>query len=597
MTKSICLRTTFAAALLFALSPSGCAGDPAQSGPTFGGAQVRMYSQLPPSNISSVTVTITADDIETPIVVPLTWVDGQWTANISEIPVGTNRTFTLEARDDSGTILYSGVATGVTISAGQSASVSISGQEANPPAGSDNASPVIDALVASSMAVVPGATVTLSVSAHDPNAGDTLTYLWTSANGSFDSADTSSTNWTAPETEGTYQISIQVQDDHQARTTMPVTITVRSESDAGTTATISVTLNNWPVVTGVTSTQGRIDVNESTKLDLVASDADGDNLTYAWTADSGCAGTFDAADAKSPTFTLGSTLPSSGTCTFTVAVDDGHGGTNTGALTIAAAPAPVPTVDTVAPTLTALSFSPSSVDVTEGDASVTVAATIVDDLSGFSAARFMFGDPADAHWQTCWMYKSEGSSAPQTFSGTCTVTIPQHSQAGAWKIVQIYLSDDASNGITLTSEEVAAQFPLSNALTVTSSAAVDTTAPTLTALSISPASIDTDSGSVTVTVSFTATDDLSGVTEVGVGLSSPSGSQRLDCYFHGSAVPAPLTLSTSCSIVIPQNSEAGEWFVEWLYVIDGVSNPTFLGPNAQHEVGGFPATLSVTSGT
>jgi hypothetical protein len=402
MTNLNCLRTTLAATLLFALSPSGCADQPAQDGRAWGGAVVRVYSQLPPSNISSVTVTITAADIETPIVVPLTWVDGQWTANLSEIPAGIDRTFTLSVLDNSGTEIYSGVASGVTITAGQTTSVTIGGQETNPAPGTGNASPVIDAMVASAIAVVPGATVSLSVTAHDPDTGDTLTYLWTSPNGAFDHvdsgasdhADTASTTWTAPETDGTYRITVQVQDNHQAQIATYVDVMVGSGSDAGSPATITINLNNWPVVTDVTSTQGRINVNEATTLDVVASDVDGDTLTYAWSADSGCAGTFAAANVKSPAFTLGATLPTSHTCEFTVIVADGRGGTGTGSLTIAAsAPPPV----NVAPQIQG---SSQSVESAVAGQAVTLWVLASDPEAtavtfAWSAPRGTFGTPVD----------------------------------------------------------------------------------------------------------------------------------------------------------------------------------------------------------
>ncbi|MGC9985638.1 MAG: PKD domain-containing protein [Polyangia bacterium] len=325
-------------AALFTLSSSGCSER--TNAPAFGGARVRTYVQLPADGNYTVTVTITGDGITDPIVVPLTEVGNQWVANLNDIPAGTNRTFTLSVLDASGTVIYSGVATGVTITSGQTASVSIGGQQTNAPPATDGASPVIDALIASSVTVSDGATVALSVSAHDPNANNTLSYLWTSPSGTFDSANTSSTNWTAPGTDGIYRITVQVQNNQGAQTTMSVDITVCTQTDAGSTATISVTLNNWPVVSGVTSTQGRIDVGDTTALDCTATDADGDPLTYSWSTDSGCVGTFSASNVKSPTFTLGNTLPALGTCTFSVTVSDGRGGTGTGSLTITAAPAP-----------------------------------------------------------------------------------------------------------------------------------------------------------------------------------------------------------------------------------------------------------------
>jgi hypothetical protein len=387
------LRTTLAAALLFALSSTGCTDDPAQSGPERGGVEVKVYA-INAADVYSVTVTITGDGIADPIVVPLSKVGDQWVANLSGIPAGMNRTFTLSARDASGTEIYSGVATGVTITADQTASVSIGGQETNPPPPISNAAPVIDAVIASSAMVVAGGTVSLSVNAHDPDQIDTLSYLWTSPSGVFDSATASSTNWTAPGADGTYQITVQVEDNHQAKTTMSVAITVHTESDAGTTATITVSLNNWPVVSEVTSAKGRIDVGDTTTLDCMATDADGDALTYTWTADSGCAGTFDAANVKSPTFTLGATLPASGACQFSVTVADGHGGTGTGSLTItASSPPPV----NVAPQI--VSFSQSIQSAVAGQ-TVTLWVLASDPKNtamtfAWSADRGTFGTPVD----------------------------------------------------------------------------------------------------------------------------------------------------------------------------------------------------------
>jgi len=379
-------------AALFTLSSSGCSER--TNAPAFGGARVRTYVQLPADGNYTVTVTITGDGITDPIVVPLTEVGNQWVANLNDIPAGTNRTFTLSVLDASGTVIYSGVATGVTITSGQTASVSIGGQQTNAPPATDGASPVIDALIASSVTVSDGATVALSVSAHDPNANNTLSYLWTSPSGTFDSANTSSTNWTAPGTDGIYRITVQVQNNQGAQTTMSVDITVCTQTDAGSTATISVTLNNWPVVSGVTSTQGRIDVGDTTALDCTATDADGDPLTYSWSTDSGCVGTFSASNVKSPTFTLGNTLPALGTCTFTVTVSDGRGGTGAGSLTITAAPAP----PVISPPQI-VSSSQSAQSVVAGQ-TVTLSVVATDPQStamtfAWSAPRGTFGTPVD----------------------------------------------------------------------------------------------------------------------------------------------------------------------------------------------------------
>ena len=59
----------------------------------------------------------------------------------------------------------------------------------------------------------------------------------------------------------------------------------------------------------------------------------------------------------------------------------------------------------------------------------------------------------------------------------------------------------------------------------TSAESQDITPPTLTAFSFTPTVIDTRSGQAVVTVSVSATDDLSGVRILSVLFSSPSGGQ------------------------------------------------------------------------
>lgn len=675
-----------ATACFVSLALSGCGAERATA--TRGSVEVRAYA-LSSSDVASVTVTVSGPGIETPIVVNLTPVGDQWVANLSEIPAGVDRTFTLSARNADGVEVYSGVATGVTITAGQTAAVSISGQESAPPPSVGNQSPVIDALAASAMRVAQGGSISLSVAAHDADTGDIITFSWTATGGSLDTPAQASTRWTAPASDGVYRVTVAVQDTQGASASMYVDLTVAA--DASSEASIAVTLNKWPVVSTVSSTQGRIDVGESTQLDVVASDADGDTLTYAWIADAGCAGSFDSAMLKSPTFTLGGTLPASGSCAFTVTVSDGRGGTNSGSITVsAAAPPPVnlapsivsavqslasaaagqtvnlavqaedpegsaltftwtaaagalgmPTtvggssqvvwtapdpfsadgavgctitdatglstvrtftitaIDTVGPTLTAFSFTPTSVDVSAGAASVTVTATVTDDLSGVFSAGFAFINPSGTLTESCWVYRPEGEPAPKTLSDSCTLEVSQYGEAGSWKLASVDLYDMVGNRTSLAQAALAAMFPSNSTLSVTSTAPVDTSAPVLSALSVDPGSIDTASGSAVVTVSFTATDDMSGATHMGISFRSPSGSQARDCYFVRSwdTSPDPLTLTGSCEITIPQNSETGVWKVEWFFIIDDLWNAYMPTPDAQGNIAGFPATFTVASGS
>ena len=53
--------------------------------------------------------------------------------------------------------------------------------------------------------------------------------------------------------------------------------------------------------------------------------------------------------------------------------------------------------DTTPPVLKSFDFTPKSVDVTSGDATVTVNLHVTDDLSGFSFASVYFYNPSRGH--------------------------------------------------------------------------------------------------------------------------------------------------------------------------------------------------------
>lgn len=300
---------------------------------------------LSASDVTKVTITITAPDIAAPIVQNLVKTGGQWKGTIGAIPVGSGRRFQGDAYNATNAVVYTGAATNVTITKGATSSVALLLQQLNAPTPFANAAPVIDAFVASSNAVSANDAVALAVTAHDPNPGDPLAYAWSATGGTFTSANTASTSWIAPATDGTYTISVTATDTKSAVAGMSFQVQVAAANGRGAAA-VNASFNTWPNVAGLIATPARIDVGQSTALSLDASDNDGDALSFAWL--STCAGAFSGATAT-PSFTL-TALPASGSCTLTATVTDGRGGTNTGSITIATGPGPAanlaPIVDT-----------------------------------------------------------------------------------------------------------------------------------------------------------------------------------------------------------------------------------------------------------
>jgi len=302
--------------------------------PTLGSADLTVHA-LGALDVSTVVATVSGPSLPTPRSFSLyaRGGAGTWGAVIGSLPVGSNYVFTVSAFDHSNTADYSGSTSGVAIMKNQVTSVIIMAQQAAASIPFKNAVPVIDSLVLSSTSISPGATITAKATAHDPNAGDTITFAWSvsPATDGFSSSSAATTNWTAPANEGDQTLVLTVTDSHGAATSATIVMHVSASNGRGQ-ADVNVRFNTWPVVTDLVAAPGYIVLGSPTSVAATASDVDGDGLSYAWT--STCAsGAFSTPSASSTSFTLpvGATDVS---CDLVVAVDDGRGGSTTGQTTL-----------------------------------------------------------------------------------------------------------------------------------------------------------------------------------------------------------------------------------------------------------------------
>jgi hypothetical protein len=388
------------------------------------------------SAVAGVTVTVSGPGITSPIVTSLSQSGSTWLGTIGGIPAGSGRTFDVAAFDASNNLLYQGTATNVTINPGQTAQVNVQLTEVNPPAPFSNAAPVIDAIALSTTSVLPGGTVSVSVTAHDPN-GDPLTYSWSATGGSFDDSSSTSPVWTAPGTGGTQTLSLVVTDSHQASASVMLQIQVQATGSAD----VSITFNNSPVIQAMTSVHNPVTPGVPTSLGVQAQDSDGDPLTFSWTSD--CPGSYDDATAQSPVFTLAS-LPSNGQCTFNVDVSDGRGGETTGSFVVAAgypvSPSSAPVIDTT---------SQSSTTVQVG---ATVTLQVMGHIDDAGPVSVSWGvNPGDSNLTTQVDLSTNGNN----FTATATVQAASCAGFGPQTVV-IAIYDYATNLVSYSS------FPLSS---------------------------------------------------------------------------------------------------------------------------------------
>jgi hypothetical protein len=337
------------AAMLAAVATLGAGCSPAKAPQPTGTARVGVdVSNLVVgglqrfSDISRITLTVSGTGITPAIVVDLSKSASglQWTAVVGGIPAGTGRTFAAQAFSGTGALLYEGSTT-ADVTANGGAVVVILLQESAPPPGLTNNAPRITSITASDGVTTPSGTVSLAVTATDPDPADTLTYAWastctgTALTGSFSSATVSNPVFTAPAfSPADCTLSLTVSDNRGASVNTFFAILVRA---ANNNATVNAFPNTFPVVSSLGAAfKYDLAANAMTvDFNLVATDPDGDNLAYAWT--STCPVTATNFFTQAPTAACPAcsvTRPrwtsTVGDCSFTVTVTDLCTGGNCG---------------------------------------------------------------------------------------------------------------------------------------------------------------------------------------------------------------------------------------------------------------------------
>jgi hypothetical protein len=187
---------------------------------------------------------------------------------------------------------------------------------------SNNNPPIITSLEPDAEGVVPLGSIQVICSASDTD-GDELSYDWSASAGDIDGVGDTAT-WTAPTSEGSYSVAVVVTDGRGGQATDYVPITVRA--------------NNPPAITSLTASIEWTTPSGSVQVTCTASDPDGDELTYDWSATGG-----DIPSTGSATIW---TAPGEvGMYDITVAVADGYGGEDTRSLSLGVTIGTMPSIE------------------------------------------------------------------------------------------------------------------------------------------------------------------------------------------------------------------------------------------------------------
>jgi hypothetical protein len=262
--------------------------------------------------------------------------------------------------------------------------------------------------------------------------------------------------------------------------------------------------------------------------------------------------------------------------------------------------------DTTPPTLVSASFSPSTIDTSAGPQKVTVSLHIVDSQSGVSfyyttGGFVLVSRGSDGFSELTYSNFSLTSGTAQDGVWQATLTMPQYS-GGNWMLSDVRLYDTATNGITLTSTQLTAMGV--DPILADTSVPADSTPPKLTALSFTRSAVNTSASSQNVTITLSASDDISGVyfgpvnsTYVPDILSfqSPSSNQTVFAYANNPTPVAgtPLAGTWTLTAQWPQYSEEGTWNLDFVQLRDAVGNYAYYTPS-QLQALGFPTTIVIT---
>lgn len=392
----------------------GCTAQPLGSVQLMASGQQTLSS----SDVSRVTVTVSAANMAS-LSVDLARASGSWGGTLGNIPAGTDRSILAEAFDSSGVLRFRGQASAITITANQTATVAIMLQELAPAPAFSNEAPLIDSVFASISTVQTGGTLSLTATAHDPNAGDTLTWAWSASGGTFSAPAAAATSWTAPASPGIQTLSLTVKDSRGLTAAFSLAVNGVSNLSSGSTS-LELPFNVWPSVSKISASRTPLDVGQATTVSVNASDADGDALSYQWKAS--CAGTWTNATSSTASF-VPSAIPAEAcnNCLLTVTVQDGRGGQGTGTLNLCVAASSIerfpPSITQATQSAPAASAGQSvTFDVTAADpqgASLTFAWTA--DAGSFGVAQ---NTANTSH--TVWTSPSAQLSTPATITVTVT---------------------------------------------------------------------------------------------------------------------------------------------------------------------------------
>jgi predicted RecA/RadA family phage recombinase len=229
------------------------------------------------------------------------------------------------------------------------------------------------------------------------------------------------------------------------------------------------------------------------------------------------------------------------------------------------------TGDVAAPEAASLTLSPAQIDVTSQNGTVRASVRITDDLSGVNGVGYAWTLRGGDRSATGYAGLASGDANDGTW--VADLTVPRFARPGRYDLV-LYAADRVGNQLQLQPDQLSAHgFP--SGFDVTDSDP-DVTPPRVTAVTITPSTVDVRNGPANVTIDVAVADTQSGTRSVGVGFMRPDDQV-------GNFTNPGMTLTSGDSHsghwtgtgTIPRYVKQGTWSLS-IQVIDEASNARTL---------------------
>lgn len=241
---------------------------------------------------------------------------------------------------------------------------------------------------------------------------------------------------------------------------------------------------------------------------------------------------------------------------------------------LAAAPA-ARACDNEAPKLESLAITPTSIDVSSGNQTVTFRLRVTDTqhtdgCSGVSSIHIQLRSPGNEHGASAWSFRRISGDA---YDGVYEqdVTVYRYMGPGTWKVMLVQLSDKSYNHVRYQNADLVAA---GHSTTVeVASDPFDLTPPSVESLSFSSVA-DVRSGPATVSFRMRLTDDLVGVTNMTLALDSPTKGHTIYAHAYANHLVSGNGLDGiyEFQAVVPDTYEPGIYEMGYLQAGDYLGN-------------------------